>query len=401
MPANNIAERLRDLASDAPPGTEVPPTLVRRAHRSMAMTVAASLCVALAVLTVFVAGFRSVTKLQPATTPTPPAASLHVWGPVGLAFSPDGNLYVSSCQLSQVYRVDPGGAVTVVANENFAAGFSGDGRKAVHAKFFCPWGIAFDPNGNLLVADSGNNRIRMIDASGTISTVVGSGAVGFGNGGFAGDNGPATQARLQWPTWIVFDDAGNLLIADRDNDVIRRVDARGAISTLVRGANPGTVSGAGVHSALDDPAGIAIGPDGNVYVADSNQARIRMVDRAGRITIVVGTGTAGYSGDGGPARDAQISNPGGLAFDGAGDLYVADTTNHVIRMIAPDGTISTIAGTGVIGCPIDGSPADRARLTDPYSVAVDATGNLYIADGTCGGVYEVTSDGLIHTFARP
>ena len=401
MPANNIAERLRDLASEAPPGVEVPPTLVRRARRRMVTTVAVSLCVAVALLTVFVAGFRSVTKAQPAKTPSPPASSLHVWNPVAMTFAPNGDLYVSSCALDQIYRVSSDGTMTVVANIDFRTGFLGDGRKATHAEFRCPWGLAFDRNGDLLVADLGNNRIRMIDPSGTVSTVVGSGSVGFGNGGFEGDGGPATRARLQAPTWIVFDDAGDLLVADRDNDAVREVDARGTISTLVRGAKQGGLPGGNVHSTLDDPAGIAIRPDGNVYIADSNQARVRMVDPAGRITTVAGTGTAGYSGDGGPAIEAQISNPGGLAFDDAGDLFIADTTNHVVRMVTPGGTISTIAGTGATGCPADGAAADRARLTDPYSVVIDGRGNLYIADGTCGGVYEVTSDGTIHTFARP
>jgi serine/threonine-protein kinase len=196
------------------------------------------------------------------------------------------------------------------------------------------------------------------------------------------------------------DTAGNLFIADRDNDAIRKVDTNGIITTIAGTPTPGGGPPApGSHPEFDDPAGIAVGPDGNLYVADSNRARIRMIDlTTGVITTVAGRDLdPGYSGDGGPALQARIKNPGGIVFDTAGNMYFADTDNHVVRRIDRHGVITTVVGSGRGGCPVEGEPAVGARLKAPTDVAIGPDGHLYVSDGNCNGVYELV-DGTLHVF---
>ena len=353
---------------------------------------------AVVAIAVAAAGFgvlARANRTQPISTPTPPATPAD-WGPVGLAFGPDGELYVSSCGLDQIYRVGSDGVLQTFLDQSTVP---------VQQTILCPWGLAFDEQGNLYVDDLNNNRIRKIDPTGHVTVIAGSGPGGVGAVGKpGGDGGLATHAHLSRPTWIALDRAGNLYIADRTNNEIRKVDTTGIITTISGTPTPGGgPPAAGSHPELDDPAGIAIGPDGKLYVADSNRARIRKIDLTdGVITTVAGKDDdPGYSGDGGPALKAQIKNPGGIVFDAAGNLFLADTDNHVIRKIGLNGIITTVVGTGHAGCPAEGQPARDAPLRDPTSVVIGPDGHLYFTDGGCNAVYELMSDGTIHAFTRP
>ncbi len=236
-----------------------------------------------------------------------------------------------------------------------------------------PYGVTPDSAGNLYIADDQNNRIRKV-SGGTITTVAGIGTMGF-----SGDGGPATSALLYIPHGVAADSAGNLYIADTGNLRVRKVSG-GTITTV---AGNGTVSfsgdgGPATSASINIPYGVAVDSAGNLYIADTGNNRIRKVS-GGTITTVAGNGTASFSGDGGPATSASINEPWAVAVDSAGNLYIADYANNRIRKVS-GGTITTVAGNGVVGFSGDGGPATNALLGYPEGVAVDSAGNLYISD---------------------
>ena len=222
------------------------------------------------------------------------------------------------------------------AGTGLLPGFSGDGGPASQAQLYCALGIAFGPDGAVYVDDHVNNRIRQIDASGTISTVVGSGAAGLDLGSWTGDDGPATRATLQEPAEIVFDAAGNLYISDRDNNRIRKVDRYGIITTIAGNGKTG-YEGDGVlgyQTSIEFPLGIVVDAKGNVIFADEGNKRIRMIDHlTGIIATIAGNGVNATTGDGGPAINASIGDPGALIFDAAGNLYLGGTGPPAFRRI--------------------------------------------------------------------
>ncbi|WP_227546118.1 NHL domain-containing protein [Marinobacter fonticola] len=250
-----------------------------------------------------------------------------------------------------------------------------------------PTGLAVDAGGNLYIAEELGNRIRRVSPDGTISTVVGAGSSRFGNAqGSSGDGGPARFAQLNRPRDVAVDAMGNLYIADTSNHRIRRVSPDGIISRVagrVRGfAGDG---GSAIAARLNYPSGVAVDAMGNLYIADTGNHRIRRVSPDGIIRTVAGSGNVGFggggfSGDGGPATAARLNSPSGVSVDAAGNLYIADSGNSRIRRVSPDGTISTVAGAGSQGFSGDGGPATAARLHDPRGLASDVAGNLYIAD---------------------
>src|SRR5438128_6474412 len=268
----------------------------------------------------------------------------------------------------------------------------GDGGPATAASAFRPTGVAVDAKGNVYIADAGQHRVRRVTPAGVISTVAGTGRAGA-----AGD-GAAVAAELMVPFGVAIDAAGVLYIADRDNHRVRRVAVDGSISTV---AGPGLSASAAGHSpALApelDPAGLAVDADGTVYVADLANNRVRKIGRDGAISVLAGTGARGFAGDGGPAVAALLSAPSGVAVDRNGDVFIADRENNRVRRIARDGLISTVAGTGARGFAGDGGPAIAARLDQPLAVAADYSGALFIADGTNDRIRRVDADGTINT----
>ena len=284
----------------------------------------------------------------------------------------------------------PGGAITTYAGRDF----SGDGGPATAARLLAPAGVALDPAGNLYIADTADHRIRKVTPGGTISTYAGS-----GNFGFSGDGGPATAAELNFPRDVALDPAGNLYIADSGNSRIRKVSPGGTISTYAGSGSRGFSGDGGPAAAaqLNNPVGMALDPAGNLYIADITNNRIRKVTSGGTISTYAGSGSFGFSGDGGPATDAQLSVPVGVALDPAGNLYIADHDNGRIRKVTSGGTISTYAGSGSRGLSGDGGPATAAQLYSPHGVALDTAGNLYIADSN--RIRKVTPGGTISTYA--
>jgi len=298
----------------------------------------------------------------------------------GLAADGLGNVYASSLDVNQVYRIDNGGQLFLVAGSN-VTGFSGDGGQAAAAALNGPKGIAADAAGNFYIADESNHRIRKVSASGGITTVAGTGIAGF-NG-----DGLATSARLNFPSSVAVDSAGNLYVADVLNHRIRKVGSSGVISTVAGTgvAGPFGDGGPATSAQLRNPSGVAVDSAGNLYIADTNNDRVRKVDASSGMITTVGV----------------ASRPVGVAVDGAANLFIADTNSHCIRRVEPSGMTTTVAGTcSVAGYSGDGGPATGARLTNPSMVALDVAGHLYIADANNRRIRKVTaSTGVISTLA--
>jgi uncharacterized protein (TIGR03437 family) len=306
--------------------------------------------------------------------------------PSGVAVDSAGILYIADTVSHRIRRV-ANGVITTVAGTGIN-GFSGENAAATTAQLNQPGGVAVDSAGNLYIADTGNNRIRKV-AGGLITTIAG-GAVPLG------DNGPATTAGLAQPSGVAIDLAGNIIIADSSNLRIRKI-TNGAIATIAgNGLTSYSGDGGPSLSAQIEPVGIALDSAGSFYLADARNGRVRKVTK-GVITTIAGGSTQTYSGDGGPAVTARLSYPSSVAVDSSGNIYIADTLNNRVRKIS-GGVITTVAGNGQQGYAGDNGPAAAATLNIPNGVAVDAAGNLYIADS---GNYRVRkiSNGIITTVA--
>jgi uncharacterized protein (TIGR03437 family) len=314
--------------------------------------------------------------------------------PFGMTVDSTGQVYFVENGDSRVRKIDTKGNISTIAG-NGTAGFSGDGSAGSNAELNFPTGVAVDSSGNVYIADLVNLRIRKLTSSGTIST-----AAGNGNFSYSGDGGQATSAQLNTPQAVATDSNGNLYIADTANHVVRKVTAAGVISTIAGNgtAGSGGDGGAATSAQLHSPQGIAVDASGNnVYVSDTQNARVRRITN-GTINTVAGNGTPGFGGDGGTATSAQLNIPAGLALDAAGDLYIADFSNNRIRKVT-NGTIATVAGNVGQGYSGDGLAATAAELTTPMGVATDSSGNLYIADTGNNAVRMVNAGGFISTVA--
>lgn len=312
--------------------------------------------------------------------------------PGGLALDRQGNLYIADAGNHCIRRVSASwGTIDTVAGRA-TAGFSGDGGPATAAKLDRPEAVALDPFGNFFVADAANDRIRKVTSAGVISTAAGSPH-------FGGDGGPATSALLKYPLAVALDGAGNLYIADEHNFRIRKVDASGTIRTLAGNGIYGYTGDGGpaTVASLRYPCAVLADAEGNVYLA-MNDA-VRKIAPTGIITTVAGRDAYGYSGDGALATSALLAAPSGLALDDAGNLLISDSGNHRVRKLWRDGTLSTYAGTGLAGFSGDGGQARQAQLNGPFAVTVDIAGNVYIADRNNHRVRRVDLDGFITTVA--
>jgi len=315
-----------------------------------------------------------------------PATAAELYAAFGVAVDASGNLFIADQANRRIRKVSASGIITTVAGsgpggEAAGGGFSGDDGPATSAQLSGPQSVIVDASGNLFIADTYNNRIRRVSVSGIITTVAGSGPRGF-----SGDGGPATAASLYYPSDVAVDSAGNLFIADFDNQRIRKVSASGIITTVAGNGTQGFSGDGGPATAasLYYPSGVAVDASGNLFIADSGNSRIRKVSASGIITTVAGSGpsgfSSGFSGDGGPATSASLGEPYHVAVDSAGNLFIADTGNSRIRKVSASGIITTVAGSGTDGFSGDGGPAASASLSEPCGVAVDASGNLFIAD---------------------
>ncbi|HLB94666.1 MAG TPA: hypothetical protein VJK28_00660, partial [Nitrospiria bacterium] len=267
-----------------------------------------------------------------------------------------------------------------------AGGGVGDGGLAVKANLYTPQAVAVDPEGNIFICDSGNHRIRKIDAkTGIITTVAGTSVAGN-----SGDHGPAVEAHLHAPHGLAFDSKGNLYISDTENQRIRKIDKKGNLHPVV-GKKPGAAesplptdhdhtlmfmpTGEGADRTLSPPHHLAVDAEGNLYITEAENNQISKMDiTTGELTVIAGVITApGYAGDGGPATEASLLSPHSVAVDAQGNVYIADTFNHRIRIIdATTGIITTIAGTGAISFSGDGGPATKASLAGPLGIAVSS-----------------------------
>jgi uncharacterized protein (TIGR03437 family) len=293
-------------------------------------------------------------------------------------------LFLSWSAFGQTYTIS-----TVAGNGGY--GFSGDGGPAVGAQLYNPSCVAVDSAGNLYICDSENYRVRKV-SNGVITTVAGNGTPGH-----SGDSGPATNAQLNGVSGIAVDSAGNLYIADEFNNRVRKV-SNGVITTVAGDGTPGFSgdSGPAISAELNGPSAVAVDSAGNLYICDAGNSRVREVSN-GTITTLVGTGTAGYTGDNGPAATAGVSYPSGVAVDSVGNIYICDSGNDTVREIS-NGVIATVAGNGTPGFSGDNGPATGAQLAQPKGIAVNSAGDLLIADFGNDRIRQV-ANGVITTVA--
>jgi gliding motility-associated-like protein len=287
--------------------------------------------------------------------------------------------------------------ITTVAGNGTYEAYSGDGGPATQAQLAWPSGIVMDNSGNLFIADMDNNIIRKVDASGIITTYAGT----PGAYGYAGDGGPATNALLYHPGRLTLDNSGNLIVVDQNAVAIRKITPAGIITSLCPATDIGFAGDGGpLSSALfRQITAIAFDNAGNMYISDYGNNRIRKVDASGIINTIAGTGQTGYTGDGGLAINATFNSPQGVLVDAFGNLLVIDYGNNCIRKINPSGVISTYAGNGTQGYSGDGGLAVNAQLNHPWFAALDASGNLYVSDVLNNVVRKIDPSGIITTFA--
>lgn len=345
-----------------------------------------------------VAGSSIITTVAGAAWTFPgdggPALNAPISSVQQVSTDPNANVIFADTGNDIVSRLNADGTITVLAG-NGIRGFSGDGGPARSAALNQPSSAVMDQAGNLYIFDSSNYRIRRVTPDGIIATYAGTGVQGS-----TGDNGPATQARIEPSARLAIDNAGNLFLTDIVRSVVRRITPDGTISTY---AGNGQAAHAGenvpaTQASLALPFGVAVDNAGNLFITEYNSSQIRKVSPDGIMTTIAGSGQHGSSD--GPAASAQFSDPRGIAVAANGDLYIADTANELIRKVSKDGIVSTVAGTHFgFDFSGDGGPAVNATFRFPYDVAVDGKGTIYVADNGNERIRAVTPDGMIDTIA--
>jgi hypothetical protein len=296
--------------------------------------------------------------------------------PVGVAWLGDGSVLVADYRNHRVRRISPSGVISTVAGTGIA-GFSGDGGTATSARLNGPTGVDATADGGFLIADLGNRRVRKVSPSGRIATVAGTGVEGS-----SGDGGPAASARLAAPVGVASTPGGGFLVADAGSNRVRYVSSGGTIYTAAGGGGSTADGVASTSALLAAPVGVAALPGGGFLVAEYEGHRVRRVSATGKITRVAGTGTAGFSGEGGEAAAARLDHPVGVSATADGGFLIADTLNGRVRKVSPGGAIVTVAGAGQQGYSGDGAPAAQARLNSPNAAVEGPNGSMLIADGS-------------------
>ena len=286
--------------------------------------------------------------------------------PSGVAFDGSENLYVGDFSTQRIRKITPGGIVSTLAGSGKQGTADGVGTEA---SFKGPLGLVVDADGNIYVADTDNHLIRKITPAGVVTTLAGSGKPAFADG-------DGVAASFHRPHGVSLDKNKNVLVADTNNNRIRKITPSGVVSTLAGSGTAGNADGQGTEAQFKNPNGLAVDDLGNIYVADCGNNRIRKITPSGVVSTLAGSGTAGNAD--GQGTEAQFKDPNGLAVDGLGNIYVADCGNNRIRKITPSGFVTTLAGSGNKGA--DDGYGTAASFMDPWSVAVDSFGVVYVAD---------------------
>ncbi|GAA4466583.1 hypothetical protein GCM10023093_20940 [Nemorincola caseinilytica] len=285
--------------------------------------------------------------------------------------------------------------ITTVAGGGSAG--LGDGGAATNCQLYEPSGITTDAAGNMYIADRASHRIRKVNTAGIVSTIAGTGIAGY-----LGDNGPATLAKLAEPIGIAIDAAGNIFFSEVGNSCVRKINTAGIITTIAGNGTMGYsgTGGPATNAQLSGPGYIALDAAGNIYIPEYDNHCVRKVDvSTGLISLIAGTNISGYSGDDGPATDAKMRSPQAVALDGLGNMYIADYTDFRIRKVDPSGIITTVAGTGMEGYNGDNIMATAADIKKPVYLATDNSNNVYISDTYNYRVRKISSSGIISTIA--
>lgn len=305
-----------------------------------------------------------------------PAGVAQLNWPRDMAEGPGGSLYIADTDNDRIRKVGPDGRISTAAGTG-VRGYEGDGGFAASARLNRPRNVEACADGTLYIADTDNHCLRRVDPDGWIRTVAGKGFSGY-----AGDGGLAEGALLAWPQDLAVGGDGSLYVADTGNHRIRKVSPDGQIATLAGTGDCGYGGDGGTAgcAVLARPRGVFVAPDGSVYVGDTENHRVRRVEADGTITTVAGSGIQGYRGDGDLAVRAALAWPRGVVVAAGGWIYVADCGNSVIRRVGPDGVVHTVAGTGREGYGGDGGPANEAALADPHGLFLAADGSLYVGE---------------------
>lgn len=327
------------------------------------------------------------------------AKQVIIEGPMGIAEDSDGNLFVTDREGKLVWKIENSGRAVVIAGTGRTTGATGlpPGRfVAREADLAMPEGIAVDLDGSILIADSYNHVVLRLDREGYLTRFAGNGQRGHGADGIK-----ATESAMAFPCDVRLDSKGNVFIADLENHRVRKITRDGLITTVAGAGTPGYSGDGGpaINAQLNTPYGILLDQQDNLLIADSNNNVIRKVGSDGIIQTIAGTGAEGYDGDGGPARSAKLNVPQSLAFDSASRLYIGDEHNDAIRVVEADGAIRSLIGTKGPGFSGDGGPAALAQIADPENILVRKDGSILITVRDNARLRIVSPDGIINTFA--